>query len=348
MQILVGLTISLAALYLALRDVHWGDVRGAVGNANYALVAVAAALLSATLVLRAMRWRLLFHPLRGLRLWHLFGALNVAYLINNVVPFQVGDLGRAYLLSELEKISATRSLSTVVVERILDVLTLLVILLALTLFIDVPSWARTPSIVLGTASVSVAGGMVLAALRRAWAVSVVDRLLRFAPEQTRPKLGQMVHSALDGFAVLTSPRTALALAAWSAVLWLMVGAVVFTGMKAFGLHTGFGAALFVLVATTFGFFVPSSPGSFGVYHAITIGTLTSVFDVPKHDAVSYALVVHLVFYLPPMVMASAFLLVERHIWGRIDIVAKLRELGSLPREELDRAAVSDEPSGAGP
>ncbi len=152
----------------------------------------------------------------------------------------------------------------------------------------------------------------------------------------------MVHSGLDGFAVLTSPRTALLLAAWSLLLWLSVGLVLFTGMKAFGLETGFGAALFVLVATTFGFFVPSSPGSFGVYHAITIGALTNVFDVPKHDAVSFALVIHLVFYLPPMIMASVFLFLERRVWGQIDFLAKLRELRTLPREELDRVAVSDQ------
>lgn len=345
---LIGLAISLGALYLALRDVHWRDVGGAIRDANYGLVALAAALLSATLVLRALRWRLLFHPLRGLRLWHLFGALNVAYLINNIAPFQVGDLGRAYLLSELEKISATRALSTVVVERILDVLTLLLLLLVLALFIDVPSWARTPSLVLAAVTLGVAAALALATLRRAWALAFVDRLLRFAPGRVRPKLNQMAHSALDGFAVLASPRIALALAAWSVVLWLVVGVVLFVGMRAFDLDTGFGAALLVLVATTFGFFVPSSPGSFGVYHAITIGTLTSVFDVPKHDAVSYALVIHLVFYLPPMAIASGFLLLERHIWSQIDFFAKLREVGSLPGEELDRVAVSDEPSRVGP
>ena len=332
LQIAIGLAVSIGALYLALRGVHWHDVATAAREANYLLVAAAALLLCFTLLLRALRWRVLFHPLTDLNPWYLFGSLNVAYLINNILPFNLGDFGRAYLLSELEGISATRSLSTLVVERVLDVVTLLLFLLVLVPFVDIPSRARWSAAILAAVVATVAIVLIVLSRRRELAMRLVDFGLRFAPERFRPKLTEMAESALDGFSVLANPRLAIELAAWSAVTWLGVSVVVFMGTEAFSLDVGFAAAVFLVIATTFGFFVPSSPGSFGVYHAIVISTLTNVFDVGKNDAVSYALIIHLVFYLPPMVLGLGFLWKERQLWQRSSFLAKL---GSFQREQIE-------------
>jgi uncharacterized protein (TIRG00374 family) len=326
LQILAGLGISAGALYLALRDVHWREVGTALQEANYWLVAGALALLPVSLALRAARWRALFHPIRGLSLLNLFGCLNVGYLINNILPFQVGDLGRAYLLSELEGISTTRSVSTVVVERILDIITLLLLLLVLIPFVDLPSWARAPMLVVGGIVAAVLAAIVFASLRREFVMRVIDRVIERAPAGSRPKLSEMAHEGLDGLAVLSRPLVAAELLIWSLVNWLSVGCIVFAGMKAFDLDVGFDTALFVLIATSFGFLVPSSPGSFGVYHAIVVSTLTGVFDIGKNAAVSYALVIHLVFYLPPMLIAIWFLWAHRGLWSLATLTAKVRAL----------------------
>ena len=335
LQISVGLAISGVALYLALRGVHWPEVRSALGEADYSLVLLAAVLLIGVLVLRSLRWRLLFHPDANPRIDNLFGSLNVGYLINNLVPLQVGDVGRAYVLSELEGVSTTRSLSTVVVERILDVFTLLLLLLALVPFLDIPSWSTAPAAFIALVFTGLTGALVLAAWRRQAMLALVERLLRLVPSRSRPKLGQMAASALDGFAILTRPLTALGLVAFSTGTWLCAAVVVYLGTRAFDLGVGFDAAVLLIVATSFGFFVPSSPGAFGVYHAIAIGTLTSAFDVDRNAAISYALVIHLVFYLPPVFIGSAFLLRRRELWRGTSLAQKLRELRGeslLPRE----------------
>jgi uncharacterized protein (TIRG00374 family) len=319
--------ISAVALLAALQDVHWHEVRLALERADYFLIGVAAVILLFAILLRAMRWLVLLQPLPRTGVGQLFGALNVAYFINNVLPLQMGDIGRAYLVSEIAGISATRALSTVVVERVADVLTLLFILLCLAPFIDIPGWARAPSIAFAVGFSSLAVGLILASLRRDFVLRLVERLTRLAPASSRPKLQSMASSAIEGFAALTKPGLALRLLAYSAVIWLTTGLVVYTGMQALHLGLGYDAALFVLIATTFGFFVPSSPGAFGVYHAIAIGTLTGVFDIEKNAAVTYALVVHLVFYLPPMVIGPAFLWQERELWlRRPSVLNKLAEL----------------------
>ena len=144
----------------------------------------------------------------------------------------------------------------------------------------------------------------------------------------------MADNAIDGFAALTDPRIGLRLFASSIVLWLSVGLVVYVGILAFDLPLGYGPALFLVVATTFGFFVPSTPGSFGVYHAIVTAVLTNVFDIDKNVAVSFALIEHLVFYLPPMALATALPLDgTRPLASAASFLGKLRELRGAPLPE---------------
>lgn len=333
LQLLAGIAVSGLALFIVLRDVEWSEVFDRIQEADDWLLALATAILLSTVVVRALRWRVLLRLGSPVRLWHLYGSLNVMYFLNNLLPLQVGDLGRAYLLSELAGLSMTRTLSTQVVERVLDVLTLLAILFVLALFIDVPSDVRTPSIILAAVFGSLAAALLIAASRRDRALSIADRLLRFAPAASRPKLQSMTASAVDGLSGLSDTRTAARLLSYTVTIWLGVGLVQYVCIQAFDLPLGYGPALFIVVATTFGFFVPSTPGAFGVYHAIVIAVLTNVFDIEKSSAVSYALVVHLIFYLPPMVIGPGFLWLERDLWRQSSFWAKLRELRGAPLPE---------------
>ena len=324
--------VSVGALYWALKDVDWGGVATAAREANYWLIAAAAILLCFTIFLRALRWRVIFHPLKDLNPWYLFGSLNVAYLINNVLPFNVGELARAYLLSELEGISATRSLSTIVVERLLDVVTLLLFLVVLVPFVDIPSRARWSAAFLAIGATAGTLTLILLSRQREISMRLIGSMFRIAPERARAKLTDMAQSALDGFAVLSNPRVAIELFAWSVVTWLSVSVVVLLGTEAFSLDVGFAAAVFLVIVTTFGFFIPATPGSIGVYDGIVIATLTKVFDVPNEAAVSYALIIHLVFYLPPMFLGLGFLWKERRLWQRTSFLAKL---GSFQRDQIE-------------
>jgi uncharacterized membrane protein YbhN (UPF0104 family) len=113
-------------------------------------------------------------------------------------------------------------------------------------------------------------------------------------------------------------------------LWLSVGLVVYTAISAFDLPLGYGPALFLVIATTLGFFVTSTPGAFGVYHAIVTAVLAGAFGIDKNVAVAFALSVHLVFYLPPMALGPAFLWLERALWRHTSFWSKLRELRGAP------------------
>ena len=306
--------MSVGALALASRSLRIDDVVDALTAANYLWLFPALAALLIGLVLRARRWQLLFHPVGGLRLSNLFGAMNVGYLLNNVLPFRVGELGRAYVIGKVEDVGWVHALTTIVVERLLDVLIVVALLLFLLPFVDEPGWATGPALVLGISVLVLATMLAAVGRARRFALTTVEWLLRLAPEGLHGRLRESAEAALDGFATLGHPPVLLRAGAWSIVAWAFSSLYLYFILLAFDLELTYAAPLFVMVATALGLIVPSSPGAIGVYHAIAIETLTSVFAVERADAAGFALVSHALLNLLPIILGMAYLWSRRESW----------------------------------
>ena len=264
---------------------------------------------------------MLLYPLQNLRFSHLFGSITVAYLINNILPFQLGDLGRAYLLGELEGVRKSRALSTVIVERIIDVLTLVALLLVLVPFIGVPRWLAIPATILGVSFLLLGSVALVAAQRRHWIIAIVNHLPAFVPEKVKTRLESSAHSAVDGLSVLSNPWRFARVIGLTIVQWMVSAAALYLVMMAFDLHVGFDAAIFVMIVVSFGFVIPAqAPGGIGVYHALSIKAL-AVYGVGHDPALSYAFVAHLLYYLPPIVIGLVFLWQQRFGWQKLRVIA---------------------------
>jgi hypothetical protein len=325
---IIGILISGVAVYVAFAGVDWPDVADALGEANYWLLAGALPVLFAFIVMRAERWRLLFHPDTHIRLRSTFGALNIGYMAGAILPLQLGELARVYVLSEAEKLRTARVLSTVAVERLLDVYALLGILAVLIPFVGLPRAAAITAAVL--LAIFLAFGLVvlIAAIDRPRVERWLHHLARRLPARLRDSALHFGHALLDGLSALASPRVVLYVVFWTVVSWMTSSLVVYLVLRAFSLDVPFAAAPFLLIATTFGFFVPSSPGAIGVYHAISIRTLTSVFDVAHEPATSYALVVHALYLIPPALLGAFFFW-----WHHLSLrTLQSLEQGKLPDE----------------
>ncbi len=307
LRLLVGLVISGVALYVAFSGVDWGAVSDAFRRADYRLVVAAVPVLLIFTVIRALRWRVLFQPETRVPLLSAFGALNIGYMASNVFPFQLGDLVRVYVLGEKENLSKSRVLSTVVVERVLDILVLLSILAILLPFIDLPRAAIVTSLCFFAGALVLGVVMLLAALDRDRAERGLRLLLAVLPKRVQSPVAPTLTSLLDGISALRHAGLLLQAVGWTAVSWLTSSFAIYLLLQAFSLDVPLIAAPFLLIATTFGFFVPSSPGGVGVYHAITVRSLTTVFSVPIEAASSYALAAHALYLLPPTLVGAGFL-----------------------------------------
>lgn len=312
----LGVAISLLCLFLAIKDIDLADVLAALRGANYGPVLGTALLTALGMWARALRWQLLFYPRTDMPVGKLLSVLNIGYLLNNILPARLGDLARAYIIGRLTGVSKARALSTILVERVVDVLVVAFFLAALLPFIPVPEWAARPGLLIGLAVLSIAGFLVILARERQRATTIVGHLLHFSPWLERRGVRQLATSLLDGLEVLRFPGPAALLGIGSVLIWGISIAQFHAALVAFDLQLPITATIFILSVTALGMTVPSSPGYIGVWE-YTIVLALSPFQVEKSLALSYALVLHATVYLTLTIMGLVSLWLEGLALGMI-------------------------------
>jgi uncharacterized protein (TIRG00374 family) len=324
----IGLAISALAVLLLARGTDWTAVRTGLTSANPALIAAVVPALLVTIGARAVRWKLFFREPAVARIPQTFRALNIGYMAGNVLPLQMGELVRAYALGEETGISKARILSTVAVERVLDVSVLLVAAVILGPIIGLPAPATFALCALVVAVVLALAIVLVAVVDRARAERWTDRLIRILPSRFEPDFMRVRDAMLDGVEDLGNVRTLVAMIAWTVAAWCLSAALVYMLLRAMQVDVPLAAAPFLLIVTTFAFFIPSSPGAVGVYDAAAVTALVTAFDVDRELATSYAIVAHASYLVPPTILGALF------FWRM-----HLR----LPK---DMHAVTDAPAGA--
>lgn len=309
----VEVIVTAVALTLLFRGLHLGETAAAFRHANYWLLAPAVGFLLLDLQLRAVRWRLLLLPQRGMRHANLFGATNVGYLVNDVLPFRVGEVARVFLIDQLEGTGKVRSAGSVVVERGIDVIAMILLVVSLFPFINEPAWTRGPALFIGGAVV--VGFLLLIALSH---VNETERAFWKTWLRGVPRAGERLEDAANTLLAALRPLRSLvtlgAITGLTLLIWISGTMSFLMVMMAFRLDVGYPAAALVVAATTLGMIVPSSPGYVGVFHAIAVKTLTEVFGVPKELALTYAFAQHALIYFVPAALGVAFLRTHRPMW----------------------------------
>jgi len=294
-RLALGLLVSLVCLALVFRGLSWPAFVQALARANLWLILLAAVFVVIELVCRAWRWQVLFHPDRHVDLGLLFDAINVGYLASNVLPARLGDLIRPYVLGQLGGPPFTRSLSTVMVERVVDGLTVVLVLLGLMPFLILPLWA--------VQAAAVTGGLFLGAALVLFAIAhhhhhshkLLLRLLGRLPLNADAWAGRLI-TLVRGFAVLGNRAVAGRIVAWSAAIWLGTGVSYYLVLRAVGLDLSFTVAVFCLCAIALSMAVPSSPGQVGLFEGAGVLALM-LFTRDYERAVSAVLVMHALSYV---------------------------------------------------
>ena len=165
-QAIAGLGLSVVLLWLALRGLDLGQTWAALGDTNYWLLATAVPLYFLGVAVRGLRWQRLLLPVERIPARQAIALLIVSYTVNNVVPARMGDVMRVFLLARETGIRKSASLATVFLERLLDVLAILAVIVACTVFLHWPSPLLTALRVAAVAAIVAAGLLILVATHR--------------------------------------------------------------------------------------------------------------------------------------------------------------------------------------
>jgi uncharacterized membrane protein YbhN (UPF0104 family) len=242
-------------------------------------------------------------------------------MANNVLPLRAGELVRIYAaarrLRETQPLGATQAFwlvaATIVIERVLDSLAIVLILAILVFLIPVPAaveWGAGIVLVIDVVGVAL---LVAVATAPQAGRRLVTRLTGRWPWLAQTALA-MFDTALRGLEGIRTPANAVRVAAWTVVVWLLPATSAWTMLRAVHLDLAFIAGWVVLAFVGLGISVPSAPGYLGVWHFAARLAL-EIFDVAPSTAVAYALIYHASAAVPITLVGWLYLLREHMSLG---------------------------------
>lgn len=294
--------MDLAELGRQLREMHWG------------WAAIATALAPAQIWARARRWVYLFPP--GSNPAGLVPATWIGYMANNILPLRAGEFVRVYVVARHWKPADAggrahgfwTTLATLIVERALDGLVVVLILALLILAIPVPAYLEWAALVLLTVDLCGVAVLVSFVLAPRRCERLIARLAGRWPALER-RLHRVFETFVTGLDGVRAPSHLLPLLAWSVIVWVTPALAMWAMLAAMNLHLPWVAGWTVLAFVGLGVSIPSAPGYVGVFHAAA-ALAVGIFGVSQSAAVGYALVLHASQIVPTTLIGWLYLLRE--------------------------------------
>jgi glycosyltransferase 2 family protein len=290
---LPGLVISLIAIALIIKFVDFHRLAEAIRTANYWLLGAFAVISLVWLLVRAIVWRTLLREKASYR--DTFFTVCEGYLLNNFLPFRLGEVGRAFLLGRKAHLDFMEVLPTIVIERGVDLAISAVILLSSIPFVVGAAVAKQAAILLGVVVIFGLAALYLLARNHARAMAIFERFSARRPRLQ--SLGQRFLAPLfSGLAILIDTGLFIRFILWMVVDWGIAIFQYYVLILAFFPAAKLLWAVFALGVVAFGNAIPSLPGAVGTYEGALAWALTLV----AHDqstALAVAIIAHLTSYL---------------------------------------------------
>ena len=324
-QLLLGLVVTSLFIAFFLYRVNLGQIMDALGQANYLYVFPGFSCYMLALLLRTFRWRVILQPLREISVYRIWPVLVVGCAANNLLPARLGELIRSYWLQLREDVSKTSVLATIVVERVFDGITLLLLAVSVSYFVPVLELLREIGVhakvdwvviaaVLSVPFLFVGAVIAYVALFPEKIESLLGYLAKALPGRLNILVEGLARRFVLGLRVLRSPRQTGMIFTLSALIWGSEAALYYFVALGFGMDSVFastklmiGVVLLTTAVSNLGLVIPASAGGIGPFEFLVQSTLM-FFGIASGVASGYAIVVHLALLVPVTVMGLF------HIW----------------------------------
>ncbi len=311
---LIAVVLAIGLVTVFLRNADLTQVRASMRDAHPGWIAAVVLLTLTTYVIRTERWQYLLEPLGRTRFAVAFRATVIGFAASSVLPARAGEVIRPYLLARQEGLSTAATIATIVVERILDLVAVLMLLATYLLFFD-PGMAARDSALFGAIRL---GGLVMAPVAVAalvvmyllaghavWLDTLVGWCRRLLPARAGVRAGDLLRTFAAGFGVLRRPERLLASLGWSLVMWVVICAETWVVARAFDIAMPFAGSWLMLALLIVGIAVPTPGGVGGFHEAFRLGA-TAFFGAENNAAVGAAIVLHAASFVPVTIMGLWF------------------------------------------
>jgi uncharacterized protein (TIRG00374 family) len=325
LRTIIAVVAAAGLLALFLRNTDFRQVGAEISRARVDLLLLALVVTGLTYCFRAARWQYLLRPVGHVHFVPALKTTIIGFAASSLLPARAGELLRPYLLARKEGLSATATFATIIVERLLDTITVLLLFAGYLLFAEPgmsSSHAQTfaqvklgGAVMAGACLVVLVVLFVLAGHPRVLSqvASVVTRLL---PARLAASATKVVHAFSEGLAIVRQPVRLLLALVFSLPLWLSIATGIWAVTHAFHMDLPFSGAFLIQALLVVGVAVPT-PGGVGGFHYFYKLGMTAFYGAPADRAVGAAIVLHAVSFVPVAIVGLILLAQEGMSLSRV-------------------------------
>lgn len=325
----ISIILTVVFLYIAFYNVDFGEVLKIVSHANLFWVFIFVLVTMIGHYFRAVRWKYILNSVKSnTSMKNLFGALMVGYGVNCVTP-KLGEVTRAVLIGKWEGLSRSSMFGTVILERIIDIISMggsIIIALFMT---SVSLSDKFPWLI---SSLYIMGGIIVLAIlilslilkSREKFSEIIIRIVGKVSHKLAQRLAYIFTMLAEGFASLKGVKN---------YFWTIFWTVAIIVIYAFGSYAGllmldmqkfqpvtFAMGWIIMSISAIGVIIPT-PGSTGSYHTLAKSTLVLIFGFNETISVAYAFLTHIIGYIIFIITALImFFIVNKQKENLLDVV----------------------------
>lgn len=301
-KFVVGLVISLAIIGYLIFGLDWRSIAREFESFNLLYLPFLVLLLLVSALFRAYRWRILLPTEQPVRVRDCFDATILGFTGNFLMPLRAGELVRPWAMSRWQPVPFTSALASIVVERVFDAFSLVVLLgVCLLRFDNAPPAVLTGARVIATAFLTLLALMLVGYFLPGPIESFLHKVSRRLFGRRSPKLAdrinRLITGLLGGFRGISSGRDLVIVLALSAAVWLSMAAWYQAVLMGFGQSDTFWAGMLLNITIAVAVAAPSAPGYVGTFQAGCILGLSIMLGQTREFAVAYSLVAHILQFL---------------------------------------------------
>jgi glycosyltransferase 2 family protein len=312
------LLVIAVVVYFYNQDVDWLKTWEYIQAADPLWVILSIPIILLSHWVRAVRWKTMMKPVQKVgSTWTMFKAVMIGYAVNCVLP-RGGEFVRPLVYSRREKVSYSSTFGTIVVERFIDVISLLILFgIAFLTFQDLIISVLPEDVDSG--SLIFIAGLLLVVMMVSFYPPVFDFLLKIIVKSWSEKFYEKLNGAFNrfktGFAIIKTPSAYTRIIIESALIWFFYIMPMYLMFNSFdymvALNLGFSDAFLLLIVSGFVVTIAPLPGQFGVYHAFVAGILVALYaGLTQEQALAYATLTHGVNFLVQFVVGGVFFFTE--------------------------------------
>jgi uncharacterized protein (TIRG00374 family) len=305
-NIIIGCIISGFFMFLAVRGINFSEVVRSFRSANYLYVIPILLIILLVLFFRSYRWGIILEPRIKYPQWPLFIITAIGFMTISILPARLGEFTRPLLVKQKSGIRISSTMATIVVERVFDLLTLMVVLGIVILTIPLPPEIFKAGLIILILVLAIFVVLLLLVGKKEFSLKIFNVLLDRLPGRIGDFIRNQLHAFIEGLEILPDVKKTLYVAFLSAIIWGLLALSCYLLFFAFGFKLSLMKAFALTVIIAIWVMLPAAPGFVGNYEYACKLALT-FFGVNESEAISYAFVLHFMQMIPVIAIGLGFL-----------------------------------------